>query len=125
MDFVLKWRSRRCESDFSLLSGKFKPRKASGQARARGETPAAIASTCWRVLVLACLVGPVLLAPAVVALLPAGFAALADRLPAGVLLAVPCTAAVLVALDEVGFAFRVEWLFPLDLPEACREDFWV
>ena len=64
-----------------------------------------MASTCCRVLVLACFVGPALLvAPAVVVLLPAAFAVLADRLPPVVLFAVLCSAAVLVAFDEVDFA---------------------
>ena len=61
-------------------------------------------STCCRELVLACFVGPALLvAPAVVVLLPAAFVALADRFPPAVLFAVLCDA-VLVAFDEVDFA---------------------
>ena len=59
-----------------------------------------IASTCWRVLFLACFVGPALLEPAVVA----GFATLADRVPAVLLFAVLYCAAVLVAFDEVDLA---------------------
>jgi len=45
-----------------------------------------------------------LLAPAVVALLPAAVAVLADRLPPVVLFAVLCSAVVLAAFDEVDFA---------------------
>ena len=94
------------EKDFSLLSGSFGSRngaeQTSGQIRTNGETPAGIASTCCRVPLLACLVGPALLAPAVAVLLPV--AALAVRLPALELLAVLCTVAVLVAFDEVDFA---------------------
>jgi hypothetical protein len=49
-------------------------------------------------------VGLVLLAPADDPLLPVAFAALAVRLPALVLFAVLCSAAVLVAFDEVDLA---------------------
>src|SRR5215475_5238203 len=96
----------------SLLSGTLDPRNRvrqnlrsdSGQTWTTGETLAGIASTCCRVLLLACFVGPALVAPAVVALLPAGFAALADRAVVWVLFVVLCAAAVLVVLDEVDFA---------------------
>ena len=60
-----------------------------------------------------------MLTPACVPPLPAPFAVLADLFPALVCVAVECSAAVLVVFDAVAFPYRVEGLWPLDLPSEC------